>query len=112
MFPKHSHPQTSEIYPESPGWRDPTTSREAAERIAGRAASLRELVRAVIASKPSGISVHEIAGILEVPVATIQPRVSELRRLGDIKPSGERCKNESGASAHRWILRADVSGEG
>ncbi len=111
MFPKHSLSQTSENYPESPGWREPTTSREAAERIAGRAAPLRKLVRDVIAGKPSGISVHEIAGILEVPVATIQPRVSELRRFGEIKPSGERCKNESGASAHKWILRRDVKGE-
>ena len=113
MYIKHSPPtQPSEVYPEKPGWRDPTTSREAAVRIGGRAASLRKLVLAVISGKPSGTSVHEIAHILELPVATIQPRVSELRRLGDIEPSGERCTNESGASAHKWIVRGDVKVEG
>ena len=92
------------VYPASPGWRDSSTSREAAELIAGRAEPLRKLVLDVIAGKPSGISVHEIASILELPVATVQPRASELRRFGQIKPSGERRQNESGASAHLWIL--------
>ena len=99
---------SEDVYPASPGWRDPTTSREAAEGVAGRVAPLRELVLDVITSRPSGASVHEIARILDLPVATIQPRVSELRRLGDIKPSGERCQNESGASAHLWVTPAKI----
>jgi hypothetical protein len=104
MLPKHvSPPLAPEIYPESPGWRDASTSKEAAERIAPRAPSLRERVLKLIAESPEGAAVHEAARILKVPVPSLQPRFSELRRLGEIKPSGQRRTNNSGMRAHVWV---------
>lgn len=91
-------------YMQTPGWRDPETSLEAAERIAPHVARLRRRVLDLLREIPQGLSVHQIANRLRLPVATIQPRVSELRANGNVKPSGQRCTNETGASAHLWIV--------
>lgn len=91
-------------YPDAPGWRESTTSKEAAERIADSAIPLRKRVFNLIAETPGGLAVHEIADLLGRSVAAVQPRVSELRRLGEIKPSGQRRVNQSGMSAHHWTL--------
>ena len=91
-------------YPASPGWSQPTTSREAARRFAGRSKLLRQRVLATLEEVPSGMSAHEIARRLALPPSAVQPRVSELRREGKIKPSGWRTKNDSGVSAHAWVL--------
>jgi hypothetical protein len=107
MSPKQSsQPQASDLYPSSPGWREATTSREAAERIAGQALPLRKIVLDLIAKTPNGLAVHEVADLLKRPVSTVQPRCSELRRLGEIQPSGQRRINASGARAHVWIVAA------
>lgn len=102
--------QPDDIYPASPGWTEPTTSREAAELIAPRAPSLRERVLALISESPNGVAVHEAARILNVSVPSLQPRFSEIRRMGKIKPSGQRCRNDSGASAHKWIIAVENMG--
>ena len=113
MLPKHpSPPLAPEIYPDSPGWRDATTRREAAERIAPRAPSLRERVLKLISECPEGVAVHEAALLLKVPVPSLQPRFSELRRLGEIKPSGQRRTNASGMSAHVWSAETEATKEG
>ena len=96
---------SEDVYPTLPGWREPSTSREAAEQIAGQAAPLRKAVLELISKTPNGLAVHEVADLLKRPVATVQPRFSELRRQGEIRPSGRRRLNESGMSAHVWIDR-------
>jgi DNA-binding Lrp family transcriptional regulator len=97
-------PNDAPRYPAVPGWREPETSREAAELIAASASVIRRRVLALIKDEsPEGIGVHQIAQRLLLPVPTVQPRVSELKRAGFVVASGKRCKNESGASAHLWI---------
>jgi predicted transcriptional regulator len=87
-------------YPHEPGWRDPETSREAAEAIAGIAGTLRRLVYDHIRKHPHQTA-DDIAVALRISTRAIQPRVSELRALGLIINSG-RGKNPSGHSAHLW----------
>lgn len=87
-------------YPHEPGWRDPETSREAAEAIAGIAGSLRRLVYDEIRRHPLQTA-DDIAAALRMTTRAIQPRVSELRTLGLIVNDG-RGKNPSGHAAHLW----------
>lgn len=47
----------------------------------------------------------EIAEIVGETVLAIRPRLSELKKLGKIEPTGERGKNASGQSAHRWRVK-------
>lgn len=108
--PSPSTAPERESYPARPGFRDIGPSAEAADRIADRVAGLRLEVVDVLRRAPDGLGVHEIARALNRTIPTIQPRVSELRRLGRIKPSGRRCRNESGASAHTWILVEQAAG--
>ena len=53
------------LHPASPGLRDDTTSREAAERIAASAEPLRKKVLDLISKTPDGLAVHEIACLLK-----------------------------------------------
>lgn len=90
-------------YPERPGFTEPTTSREAAVKMTSRAETLRAKVIEHLKVKPS--TVHQTAVALEVTIPSIQPRFSELRKIGKIEATGERRKNESGMSAAVWRLK-------
>lgn len=92
-------------YPLRPGWRDPQTSREAAQKFASRAETLRVKVLDLLDQYPGGLTVHEAARLLDVTVPSIQPRFSELVKLGKIERTRERRRNDSGMSAAVWILR-------
>lgn len=88
-------------YPDRPGWREPVTSKAAADSIVESAASLRGKVLASLRGAPA--TVHEMAARLERAVSSVQPRFSELRADGKIEPAGEQRRNEtSGKSAHVW----------
>ena len=103
---------SDDLYPNAAGWRDNTTSREAADRIAGSLEPLRKKVLDLIAKTPDGLAVHEIANLLGKSVAAVQPRVSELRRQGEVKPSGQRRLNSSGMSAHFWVISPPLQSDG
>ena len=90
-------------YPASPGYKEATTSKDAAKAISGRAATLRDKVFAAICAGP--VTADEVAERLGETVLAIRPRLSELRKAGWIEPSGERRKNASGVSAHVWKPR-------
>ena len=91
-------------YPHHPGFRGPSTSREAAIKMKSRSGTLREKVLELLRDNPSGLTVHEAAAMAEVTVPAIQPRFSELVDMGKIKPSGERRRNASRMSAAVWII--------
>lgn len=105
-------------YPGRPGFKEPTTSRDAARRIAGRAPSLREqALKALQVAWPGGLTADEVAAKVGKPVLSIRPRVTELLRLGEIMPvtwnaSGEplRRANASGADATVWVCRRPEGG--
>lgn len=87
-------------YPNTPGYRDRATSKEAAEAMKAAATSLRARVLRHLIHHPS--TVHETAAALNESVPSIQPRFSELRRTAAIEPTGQRRQNNSGMSAHVW----------
>jgi hypothetical protein len=86
-----------------PGHKEPTTSRDAAVAMAGRAAILRERVfRAIQAAGPEGLTADEAARTLGETVLAVRPRVSELRSARRVAPSGHRRPNASGMKAAAW----------
>lgn len=85
-------------YPDSPGFKERTTSREAAEAIKPRSGTLRSRVLQML-SWAEGTP-DEIARRMEESVLAIRPRVTELYRMGLIERTGARRKNASGMSAH------------
>lgn len=91
---------------QTPGYKEPTTSKDAADAMRAASAKLRVTVLKHLLRRPS--TVHEAAASLELTVVAVAPRFTELRRLGLIEPSGERRKNDSGKSAHVW--RATAAG--
>lgn len=92
-------------YPRRPGYRDHSTSREAAIKMRSRSETLREVVRELLRRNPSGLTVHEGAALADAMVPAIQPRFSELHALGEIKRSDERRRNASGMTAAVWVLK-------
>lgn len=95
-------------YPVTPGFKEPTTSKDAARSINGRAAQLRNRAFAAIAAAGrSGISADEVAAAIGETVLAVRPRITELLKRDKIEPTGERRKNASGASAAVWrVYRA------
>lgn len=101
---------TSE-YPDTPGWKAPGTSQAAAEAISERAPAIRDRVLEYI-RQHAGVTADEVAAALGMSVLTIRPRVSELRRRGDIEPTGERFCNSSGMTANAWRVAPPLPGGG
>jgi hypothetical protein len=101
----------SDTYPDAPGFKAPGPSEDAATAIAPIAGNLRDQVREVIANSPSGITADGVARELGRSILSVRPRVSELRRLGEIRQSGARGKNESGMTASIWVLAPPLQPE-
>lgn len=95
-------------YPTVAGYKEATTSREAAEAIeaAGRAGRLREAVRQWYAAGNQGTA-DECAGALGETILSIRPRVSELHHRGYLVATGERRLSSAGRSSHVW-KKADM----
>lgn len=97
-----------QTYPNSPGFKVSGPSEDAAKSMAGSAAKLRATVLAQIAACPSGATADEIAQQLNVSILSVRPRVSELKRNGQIEPTGARRRNASGMSASVWRVTANA----
>lgn len=52
---------------------------------------------------PRGLTTNELAELLNIDRGSIQPRTSELRRLGHICDSGYRRCNANGKKAIVWV---------
>ncbi len=93
-------------YPKSPGFKEPTTSRDAARKFRAHAHALSGEVFAAIAGAPEGLTADQVAEQLNQNVLAVRPRVSELRAEEKIEPvPGVRRKNASGMSAIVWRKR-------
>ena len=87
-------------YPETAGFKEDTTSRDAALSMASLSSPLRKTVLNYIKKFPS--TPDECAeGICE-SVLSVRPRITELKNLGFIKASGLTRKNYSGRNAKVW----------
>ncbi len=98
-------------YPNAPGFKEPTTSRDAAEKVAPVARTLRDQVLVVLRTEwPHGLTSDEVAAKLKRRDVAIRPRLSELRELRAIEPRvvagvPERRANESGLLVNVWVAR-------
>lgn len=91
-------------YPNSPGFKVPGTSQEAAEAVKPTAATLRaECLRALWMHAATA---DEVATYLGESVLSVRPRIAELHALRLIEKTGERRKNASGMSATVWRVKA------
>jgi len=99
------------IYPHHPGSKGPETSAEAADAIAPITGRLRTLtVNAYNQAGQSGLTAEELASVVGWPRVSVQPRVSELVRLGRLRDSGARRVNaSSGKRAVVWVLAKAAS---
>jgi len=94
-------------YPASPGFKENTTSKEAAEAVAPDAATMRASALFYLGQNyPGGFTADEVASGLGLSVLSIRPRISELNNAGKIERTGERRKNQSGHSAIVWRVKA------
>ena len=91
-------------YPESPGFKEGTTSKAAARKIAPRAQTLRDQVWAALRNVwPAGLTADEVALRIGRKEFSVRPRLSELRALKQIQPTTLRRPNESGVDAIVWV---------
>jgi len=90
-------------YPHAAGFRENTTSRDAAEQIdkSGRSKRLRERVEGYFLGGREGTT-EEIAAYLNELYHAIQPRISELKELGKVVATGIRRRGQRGGMAHVW----------
>ncbi|MGN7161819.1 hypothetical protein [Sphingomonas sp. SAFR-052] len=89
-------------YPTEDNHRGVETSREAAEMIGPLSSRLRAVVHGILYRHPMGLTVEEVCKIADMPRYSLQPRHTELLKLGMIRDTGERRHNESGARAIVW----------
>lgn len=102
-------------YPQMAGWKEETTSRDAATAIesSGRAKVLRDKVLALLTyghpySPLLGhiaMTADEAAEILGESILSVRPRISELHKRGLIEPTGERRRSSGGKPSHVWRLK-------
>jgi hypothetical protein len=91
-------------YPEVPGFKAAGTSQDAATAVSTRAPRLRLIVLTAFKEVPGGLTAEEAAEVLSLSILSVRPRVAELHRLGEIRPTDERRKNSSGMSATVWRI--------
>jgi hypothetical protein len=94
----------AKLYPQRAGFKERTTSRDAAKVITPRVGSLRDQVYAVLRAKyPNGATADEISAFLRKTEFSIRPRMSELRKMGMIEATQARRPNASGVLAIVWV---------
>lgn len=84
-------------YPDYPGSYTTDTSVAAADAAAGQAESLRQRCREVLHNNP--MTSDEVASALGESVLSIRPRLTELKKRGEVEDTGHRRTNASGRMA-------------
>ena len=85
-------------YPHSPGWKEATTSLDAAEAIESHADTVRAHVLRILSER--AFTADAVAAIIGESILTVRPRVTELFKAGRIIRTGQRLRNQSGRYAH------------
>jgi hypothetical protein len=94
---------SSESYPFAPDHRGVETSMIAAAMVAPTLRLKQRLALNAITGALDGLNAWELAQALDCRVNQIQPRTSELQRMGLIRDSGKRRPNEWGNTSIVWI---------
>jgi hypothetical protein len=88
-----------------PGYKEPTTSRDAACAVAPSAHTMCETVfEALKAAEPFGLTADEAAAKVGHKPGYIRPRLTELKLAGRVVKTEARRRNESGLSAAVWRI--------
>lgn len=84
------HNGAGDNYPHCAGFKDHTTSREAAEYMesSGKASIMREKCLSVLSVQP--MTPKELATHLDAPLDSVRPRCTELKEQGKIRRIGRR----------------------
>lgn len=92
-------------YPRAPGFKEGTTSRDAARAVTDAEALRERAFAAIRAAGTGGLTADEVATFLKRSVLSVRPRLSELAhaRPARIVPNGTRRANESGRMAQVWV---------
>lgn len=91
-------------YPNAAGFKGQDgTSEAAAVSITPHVGRLRRVVLETVAARGPSTMLEAVAET-RFERESLQPRFSELRRLGMLEPNGERRKNPSGKNALVWQL--------
>ena len=84
----------------------PDTQMDAFRDIKPSLPEKRQQVYSVIASRPEGMALFEVAKALRWPVHCVSGRITELREAGYIEDSGKRRVNpDSGKAAIVYVRR-------
>jgi len=87
----------------SPGYKEHSTSKEAATKVASRSRKLRERTLDAIKRKGSyGATPEEVSEILNESILSIRPRFTELKIMQFIHDSGNRRKNSFNSNTKVW----------
>ena len=90
-------------YPLTPGYKEQSTSKEAAEKINTRAAKLRTKILQILERKETyGGTCEEIAEIMSEDITSIRPRFTELKHMNYIIDSGDRRINKFKNNTKVW----------
>ena len=91
------------MYPRTPGFKENSTSREAAKKFTPQAVTIREKVAKLYACGYVGTP-DRIAKALGLSILAVRPRVTELVKQQKLRDTGRREKNDSGMSAkvYEW----------
>ena len=90
-------------YPLKAGYKEQSTSKEAAAKVDSRAAILRTEAIEVFKRKGSyGATCEEVAEIMNEDITSIRPRITELKLLEYIIDSGDRRLNRFQNNVKVW----------
>lgn len=98
--------RVKEKYPLAPGYKEETTSKDAAKGVKKKSANLRVQVLDVIGKSGfAGLTADEAAEKIGETINNVRPRITELKQLDKIEPTGHRRPNVSGAKAICWRIK-------
>ena len=95
-------------YPHTAGHRGVDTSIASAEAITPKVKCYREVVFESLADDGPATS-WELAERLDIEFPVIQPRTSELKKLGRIEDSGERKPTRFGKKSIVWRVKEETA---
>jgi len=87
------------------GYQKTDTSKEAARSNYEGKLTIRDRVHQLLQKTSQALSTEDIAGLLNVPYGSVQPRLSELQNEDKVEDSGERGKTKWGKSCIKWVVK-------
>ncbi len=84
------------------GYQSTDTSKEAAVTNYKGKLTIRDRVYQLLQKTSQALSTEDIAGLLNVPYGSVQPRLSELQNEDKVEDSGERGKTRWGKACIKW----------